>query len=186
MARQKTYTVDFLSKTVKKNDGEVPQYFVTDSHEAIIPPDEWETVQKEIERRKELGRHYSGGSIFATKLICGDCGGYFGAKVWHSKDKYRTVIWQCNEKFKKGKEKCRTPHITEETIKVGFVAAFNQLFDIRDEVIKNCEEETKRLTDTTAIDSEAAAVLEEIEVVAELTRKCVEKTQKLLRARKNT
>ena len=42
---QKKYTVDFLTKKLKKNNGEVAQYYVEDSHPAIINPDEWELVQ---------------------------------------------------------------------------------------------------------------------------------------------
>ena len=33
---QKTYTVDFLNKKRVKNDGIAPQYYVENSHEAII------------------------------------------------------------------------------------------------------------------------------------------------------
>lgn len=39
---QKTYTVDFLTKKKVKSHGEVDQYFMEDSHEAIIPKDEWQ------------------------------------------------------------------------------------------------------------------------------------------------
>lgn len=63
---------DYLTKKMKTNEGEVPQYYVDDSHEAIIPPDEWEKVQKEFVRRKAMGRKYSGNSVFATKIVCGD------------------------------------------------------------------------------------------------------------------
>ena len=109
---QKKFTVDYLTKKMKTNEGEVPQYYVDDSHEAIIPPDEWEKVQKEFVRRKAMGRKYSGNSVFATKLVCGDCGAFFGSKVWNStSEKYRRTIWQCNDKFK-GDKKCGTPHIT--------------------------------------------------------------------------
>lgn len=37
---QKSFTVDFLTKKTKINEGEVPQYYVEDSHPAIIEP--WE------------------------------------------------------------------------------------------------------------------------------------------------
>lgn len=42
---QKVYTTDFLSKKKKKNEGEVPQYYVRDNHEAIIPETTFEQVQ---------------------------------------------------------------------------------------------------------------------------------------------
>lgn len=92
---------------MKVNEGEVPQYYVENSHEAIIAPDEWEAVQAEMQRRKALGTKYSGNSVLATWLVCADCGSFFGSKVWHSTSKYRRVIWQCNHKFIGG-EKCKT------------------------------------------------------------------------------
>ena len=49
---QKTFTVDFLQKKIKINEGEVPQYYVENSHAAIIDPEEWERVQLELARRK--------------------------------------------------------------------------------------------------------------------------------------
>ena len=49
---QKVFTVDYLTKQKKKNNGEVTRYYVEGSHEAIIPPEVWERVQAELERRK--------------------------------------------------------------------------------------------------------------------------------------
>lgn len=95
---QKCFTTDFLTKKQKVNEGEVPQYYIEHSHEAIIDPLEWDAVQEEIRRRKEIGRAYSGTSVFSAKLVCGDCGGRYGHKTWHSTDKYRTTIWRCNQK----------------------------------------------------------------------------------------
>ena len=63
-----------------------------------------------------MGLHYSGGGVFSSRLVCGDCGGYYGPKVWHSNSKYRRVVWQCNGKFS-NEEKCRTPHLMEEDVK---------------------------------------------------------------------
>ena len=96
---QKRFTVDFLTKKSKVNEGEVPQYYIEESHPAIIEPEEFELVQAELLRRQNLRRQYNGKSIFAARLVCGDCGNFFGAKVWHSNSKYRQVIWQCNHKF---------------------------------------------------------------------------------------
>ena len=70
---QKEYTADFLDKTRRKNTGEIPQYYVEEHHEAIIPPDLFDFVQSEIKRREQNGKH-SGVSIFANKIKCGCCG----------------------------------------------------------------------------------------------------------------
>ena len=48
---QKTITTDFIEKTRIKNDGTVPQYYVKDSQEAIIPRDVYMQVQEEMVRR---------------------------------------------------------------------------------------------------------------------------------------
>ena len=93
---QKKFTVDFLTKKQQINEGQVPQYYVENSHPAIITPEEFDFVQSEFQKR--CMKPYSSTSIYATKIICGDCGSYFGAKVWHSNSKYRRVIYQCNSK----------------------------------------------------------------------------------------
>ena len=90
---QKTFTPDFLTKKAVKNCGQVPSYFVEQSHPAIIDPAVFEMVQREMERRSKEGRRYSGVSIFSGKIRCSECGGYFGAKVWHSTDKYRCNVY---------------------------------------------------------------------------------------------
>ena len=81
---QMKFTIDFLEKRMKKNEGEIPQYYVENSHPAIIDPVEWEHSQVEFARREALGRTYSSKSIFLSKLVCVDCGGFYGQKVWHS------------------------------------------------------------------------------------------------------
>jgi site-specific DNA recombinase len=46
---QKSYTVDFLTKKTKINEGEVPQYYVENNHPAIIEPELFDLVQTEIQ-----------------------------------------------------------------------------------------------------------------------------------------
>lgn len=70
---QKSFTVDFLTKKTKVNEGEVPQYYVEDSHPAIIEPWEWEQVQAELERRKNSRNRHRQTSPFSGKILCGDC-----------------------------------------------------------------------------------------------------------------
>lgn len=170
---QKKFTVDFLTKKQKVNEGEVPQYFVKHSHDAIIDPMEFDMAQAEFSRRKELGKRYSCCSIFSAKIVCGECGEFYGSKVWHSNSKYKRTIWQCNAKFK-GDTKCSTPHLNEEDIKVEFIRAFNDLLDNKYEILDNCRLIQATLTDCTAIDVEIDSLLCEIDIVAELTKKLVD------------
>ena len=171
---QKRFTTDFLTKKQKINEGEVPQYYIEYSHEAIIDPPEWEAVQQELARRKTIGRSYSGGSPFGAKIKCGDCGAWYGSKVWHSTDKYKTVIWQCNRKFDKGKPRCETPHLREEDIKDKFISVYNSMISDKTPYILACTTAREVLTDTTDIDNEMTELLREMEVVAGLTKKCIE------------
>lgn len=129
-------------------------------------------MQTEFERRKKISRQYSGKSIFSSRIVCGDCGSFFGSKVWNSTSKYRRVIWQCNGKFK-GEHKCETPHFDEETIKARFVDAFNSILADKDSALENCRLMQTTLTDCTGIDAEIESLLEEIDVVTELTKRCI-------------
>lgn len=169
---QKSFTVDFLEKKMKPNEGEVPQYYVEGSHPPIIEPDEWDHVQAEFVRRKSLGGSYSGKSVFSAKLVCEDCGRFFGSKVWHSNDKYRRTVWQCNSKFK-GEEHCHTPTVDTETVQKLFIQAYNQLMRNRSQVIRDCEEWRKMLTDFTDLNAEIARQEEEAQIVAELVKAAV-------------
>ena len=85
---QKCFTVDFRTKKKKVNEGEIPQFFVQNSHSAIISPELFEIVQYEMRRRKERGKHQSAVRSFSSKVICGECGNFFGVKLWHSNDEY--------------------------------------------------------------------------------------------------
>ena len=169
---QKKFTVDFLNKKLKKNEGEVPQYYVTDSHPSIIDKTEWENVQTEFAKRKASGRKHLCAGPFSGKLICGDCGAYFGSKVWHSTDKYRRVIWQCNDKFKNEK-KCETPHLYEEDIKRLFMAAMNELVRDRTDLIEDCEYMLKVFSDTSGIDDTLTKLMEEMNTISILTENLI-------------
>lgn len=170
---QKTFTVDFLQKKMKANEGEVPQYYVENSHPAIIEPDEWELVQMEFARRKALGNTYSGKSILSAKLVCEDCGGFYGSKVWHSTDKYRRTIWRCNSKFV-NEQHCTTPTVDEETVRQGFITAYNQLMRDRRQVVEDCELMRKTLAHLPELDAQIERQLEETQVVAELVKAVVQ------------
>jgi len=175
---QKTFTVDFLTKKMKANEGEVPQYYVENSHPAIIEPDVFDMVQIEMQRRKERGGHHSGAGCFSSKIVCGECGNFYGSKVWHSTSKYRRTIWQCNNKFK-GSDKCGTPHFDETALKQLFLDSFNQLINGRDEILENCKSIKQMLTDTAALDTEAEELQRELEIVTELISNCVDENARI-------
>lgn len=169
---QKRFTVDFLQKKMKINEGEVPQYYVEHSHAAIIDPEEWEKVQLELARRKTSTRRTQCNSPFSGKLICGDCGEIFGSKVWHSNSKYRRVIWRCNAKYEEGTH-CDTPHLYEDDLKRYFVAVLSQLLTDRIALLEDGRLIRSELLDFTALDAESDDILRELDVVAGMIRQMV-------------
>ena len=170
---QKVYTTDFLSKKKKKNEGEVPQYYVEGNHEAIIAPAVFDNVQVLMQSRGKGNNRNSCVSIFSSKIQCGDCGGWYGSKVWHSNDKYRKVIWQCNHKFDGG-EKCTTPHLEEETIRQLFIKALNAINRQKTLILAGFEEIRDTAFETGELEAEAKQLNGEMNVVAELVQKCID------------
>lgn len=127
---QKKFTVDFLTKKMKKNEGEVQQYYVRNSHPAIVSQEVFDLAQLERHRRADGHIRITTGSALSGKLFCADCGGLYGSKVWNSNNKYRREVWQCNRKYGKRSGEglgCSTPHVTEEHVKEGFIRLVNGL-----------------------------------------------------------
>lgn len=126
---QKSFTVDFLTKKKKKNEGEVPQYYVKGSHSAIVPPMIFDMVQEERARRAELFKEkkisrYSGLGLFTTRIKCGDCGHWYGPKTWHAGTPNQKIVFQCNCKYKYGTV-CQTPNLEEKHIKALFTESMS-------------------------------------------------------------
>lgn len=163
---QKKYTADYLEHRVVPNNGELPQYYVENNHPAIIEREVWEMVQTEMMRRSMLGAAYSGNSIFASKLICGDCGKPYGKKKWHSTSKYAREIYRCNAKYNKGQTQCQTPNLTEEDIKARFIKAYNLVMCDKKQVIEDTLAVIELLADTTDLDAEIANLQTKIERIS--------------------
>ena len=162
---QKTFTVDFLQKKKKANEGEVPQYYVENSHPAIVTEEVFDLVQHELRRRQQKGRHTSAASIFSNRIVCGECGAYYGSKVWHSTDAYRSRIWRCNRKYETKGSPCPSPHLREEELQNAFLKAINQVIQRKREIIEACSQALRTLNDTSSLEQKAAHLQEEQDVV---------------------
>jgi site-specific DNA recombinase len=166
---QKTFCVNFLTKEMKRNEGELPQYYVEQSHPAIVSPEVFDEVQRELKRRRDA-RYVGRSGCFSSEIICGECGSYYGRKVWHSTDKYRTVIWRCQHKYDNG-EPCKTPHVTEDQIKAAFVDEMNRVIANKDQVLADIRMLIVALTDTRELEEKEASAGKELETVSESMRK---------------
>ena len=98
--------------------------------------------------------------------------------MWHSTDKYRRVIWQCNHKFE-GDKTCATPRLTEEEIKVAFAKAFNKLFDERTVLLENLKEARTRICDTKKLEAEKMKLADELQVLADMVQNCISENARI-------
>ena len=164
---QKVYTVDFLTKKTKKNEGEIPQYYVENNHEAIVDPETFEIVQQLMASRERKNKSYAT-SAFSGKIICGDCGGTYGSKYWHPKEpKYRKKVWQCNHKYKNGRPKCMTPTLEEPQIEKAFLSAVNQLISSSKEIIKAQRDVLKDMLDSSQLEQRQYELAERMNEISE-------------------
>lgn len=148
------------------------RYYVEDSHPPIVTKLLFDVVQTEIARRQKLGKRYSGNSIYSSKIVCGECSSFYGSKLWHSTDKYKTVIYQCNNKFK-NTEKCKTPNLTVDEIQSIFVQAYNLAMADKSRVIEDCELMIQTICDCSELNTEIETLTEELKIVSELVSQCV-------------
>ena len=158
---QKSFTTDFLTKKSKINEGEVPQYYIENSHEAIISPEEWDLVQDIMKRRSNQKTGFRGTTIFSSKIVCCDCWAFYGRKVWHSTDKYRKVVLSCNYKYADGKPKCNSPTLTEDELKTRFLSAYNKVLADKKRYIVYYLDAKKLLPNTDEIKAKMAALMQE-------------------------
>ena len=112
---QKEFTVDFLQKKMKKNEGELPQYYVEGDHEAIISPWLFDYVQKRLKERGDVQGRYSGVTVLSSKLECGICGSMYTPRPWHSTS-YNNLVWQCRKRYTKGKKSCPAFNIYDKLL----------------------------------------------------------------------
>ena len=124
---QKEYTIDPISKKSRKNQGELPQYWVENTHEAIIPMEVYQAVQEEKARRRELGVFANWSintSCFTSKIKCGRCGkSYQRSNRKGRKDlDANYTVWICGTRRKTGNAQCQNKDIPEPMLKEAYAA----------------------------------------------------------------
>ncbi len=125
---QKSYTADFLTKTRKKNNGEMRQYYITDNHEGIVAKEIYYAVQQEKQRRaerrkpavtrraKEKKKGYSSKYILSNLLVCGECGQPYRRITW-TRNGVKRIVWRCSNRVEHGTEYCKnSPTLDEEAL----------------------------------------------------------------------
>lgn len=162
---QKTYIVDCISKKSKKNNGELPMYYVENNHPAIIERAVFDRAQEEISRRNskkkvkqvgtktELGK-YSSKYALSEILYCGNCGTPYRRCTW-SKNGKKKIVWRCISRLDYGKKYCKdSPSIEESVLHNAIAEAITQKAQIENadvDRIRNHIELYKISQDTSSI-----------------------------------
>jgi len=143
---QKTYTVDFLTKKRVKNNGIVPQYYVENSHEAIIPREVFMQVQEELVRRRIVHtspngktRTFSSNHCFAQIVICGNCGEVFRRVHWNNRGK-KSIVWRCVSRLENTGLFCDARTVLESSIEQVLVTAINQALCDKDSFLSTLQD----------------------------------------------
>jgi len=149
--QQKTYTIDFLTKKRVKNDGIVPQYYIEDDHEAIIPKELFYQVQEEKARRASLSKtaaarrakqeqekeksKYSSKFALSDIMVCKECGQPYRRQVW-SKYGQKSAVWRCENRLKNGTKNCKhSPTYKENVLHEVIMIAINSVVENRGEFV---------------------------------------------------
>jgi site-specific DNA recombinase len=143
---QKTYTVDFLSKKRVKNNGIVPQYYVENSHEPIIPRDLYMQVQEEMVRRASIKsgkggkkRVYSSKYALSSTVYCGQCGDIYRRVHWNNRG-YKSIVWRCVSRLEEKESDCTSPTINEETLQTAVIKAINELLGNKESFLQSLQD----------------------------------------------
>ncbi len=144
---QKTYVTDCITKTTRKNNGELPMYIVKNHHDPIISRNDFNRVQEEMARRSakrtiaekltktEQGK-YSAKYALSELLICGECGTHYRRVTWTAKG-FKEIKWRCINRIQYGKKKCHnSPTVDEEPLQRAIVSAINEFCEVRNDVAK--------------------------------------------------
>lgn len=174
---QKTYTTDFLNKTRVKNNGIVPQYYVEDDHEAIIPKDIYLQVQEELVRRRVVKtsangkkRSYSCNYCFSQIVICGECGKMF-RRLHRNNRGVKFIVWRCISRLESTGVECHARTIHEKDLQEIVVIAFNELLGNKSKYQKLLQQNI-----ATVIRASAEKTTEEIDKkLIELQKELVKK-----------
>jgi len=179
---QKTYTVDILEKKREANKGQVPKYYVENSHEGIIPKDIFLKVQEEITRRANLTkgtthhkRVYSGRYALSGMVFCVHCGDIFRRIKWNNRG-CKSTVWRCASRVEKDGPDCPARTVHEEFLHEVVVKAINEAFREREDILPLLREniESSLAEDVTdriaALDEQIKALQHELLATADIKK----------------
>ena len=119
---QKTFTTSTFPFIRKMNHGEADQYYIENTHPAIISRETFEQVQSLLKKRAARRPASHQEFPLAGKVICGTCGTAYMRRA--SKNGF--VAWVCRKHDRKASE-CPNGRIPESALYAAFAGMYNRL-----------------------------------------------------------
>ena len=119
---QKTYTANTFPFVKKTNHGEVDQYYIENTHPAIISRETFDKVQNLLKKRAERRPSSRQRTPLSLKVICGNCGSVYMRRV----NKSGHTTWVCR-KHDRNAIDCPNGRVPETELYGAFVRMYNKL-----------------------------------------------------------
>lgn len=129
---QKTFTPNELPLVNIRNRGQLSQFYVKDSHPAIIPLEMFEAVQRLMKRRAatHTAKPKPGGFPLSHMMKCGFCGSTFQRHL-----KKEGARWCCYQ-HRKDKSLCVMEVVAESEVYQTFLLMYNKLLDNKNLILR--------------------------------------------------
>ena len=172
---QKTFNTDELPYRNYRNNGELPQYYIENSHQPIISKMEYNLANKIMdERAKKIEREHKTYPL-SKKIECKNCGSCYTRKVTNN-----IIYWTCKQ-HDTNKDYCQAQRIAENDIYKAFIRLYNKLKDNYREIFIPMVSQLEKLKDAnernnpklTNVNKDIAELLEQKQVISELQSKGV-------------
>ncbi len=162
--------MDILEKKRESNKGQVPKYYVENSHEGIIPKDIFLKVQEEIARRANLTkgttlhkRIYSGRYALSGIVFCSHCGDIYRRIKWNNRG-CKSTVWRCVSRVEKDGPDCPARTVHEDLLHKVVIEAINEAFREKKDILPLLRENIESSLAENAADC-IAAVDEQIKAL---------------------
>lgn len=128
---QKEY---YINLKRHKNNGEIPQYYVENDHEAIVSREDYLKVQQIIMKKTAKHKSYNsyGLSPFSGKIRCSECNKNYLHRKNNRNTTYEKWIWSCQTYIQRGRNYCKGYNIREKDLFKHFLSAYNEAISYED------------------------------------------------------
>ena len=119
---QKEFTPPVLPFRKIRNHGQLPKYYVADSHEGIIDHALYDNIQKLAEQRRASYQNHVD-HLFTHRILCPDCGRHF-----RHTESNKLGYWVCSNRVN-GLSDCRAIRISEKALVQTTLSMMGKLYE---------------------------------------------------------